>query len=148
MKKLIIAALLFFAAAVLAHLHASMQTYHPVVKVVAPDGVTYTAVLDAVPDRPSCGQSSKRFLEPMRAYCRECEIVSARCARELDGMELALALDRPTAIYVLQLHGMRIAIAANEAKARLTCDFMAAHAVREGAASAACVFPRLDPGRT
>jgi hypothetical protein len=144
MKKLLIAAVLVFVASLVAHLHASMQTYHPIVKIASPDGVQYTAVFDPVSDRPSCGVSSKRFLEPMRDYCPKCEVLSARCERELQDLDLALALDLPAPVHVLQVEGMRIAITAEEAKARLTCNFMAAHAVREGAPSASCVFPQAS----
>jgi hypothetical protein len=142
MKKGLVAVAIVMVASLVAHLHASIQTYHPVVKVASPDGVTYTAVFEAVPDRPSCGANSMRFLEPMRDYCPDCEVLSARCERDLTGQDLAIALDLPSPFHIVVLQGMRIAIAADAARARRTCDFMAAHAVREGAPSATCIFPR------
>jgi hypothetical protein len=138
MKKLLIAAVLVGAASVLAYLHGNAQTYHPVVKIAAPDGVVYTAVLDATHDRPACGERSKRFLEPMRERCPACEVMLARCERELEGMELAMELDLPIPLYVVTMAGARIAIAAEESIARLTCDYIA----KLGGQSAACIVPK------
>ena len=66
MKQAIIAALLIAAGAVLAHLHVVAQTYHPVVRLAAPDGLTYTALQDPTSERQACGEANERFIVPLR----------------------------------------------------------------------------------
>lgn len=142
MRNFAIAAVLVGAAAFIAHLHASMQTYHPVIKVSAPGNMTYTVVLAAASDRPACSSAGKAFVEPIRGQCPECEVVSARCERELQDLELALELDRPVPLYVVSMAGVRVAISAEDSQAKLACDYIAGDASRRGAANAACLLPR------
>ena len=142
MKKLAVAALLVGCAALIAHLHASTQTYHPVIKISAPGGVDYTVVLDATRDRPACASAGKSFVAPMRAQCPECEVVSARCERELRDLELALDRGHPVSLYTVSMAGVRVAIAAEDAQAKAACDVIAGSAVRHGALSASCILPR------
>ena len=142
MKKLAIAAVLVGCAALIAHLHASTQTYHPVIKVAAPGGVDYTVVLDATGDRPACASAGKSFVAPMRAQCPDCEIVSARCERELHDLELALERGRPVSLYTVSMAGVRVAIEAEAARAKAACDVIAGTAVRHGVPSASCILPR------
>ena len=142
MIKLAIAAVLLGVAAAVAHIHASMQRYHPVVTVAAPENVRYIAVLDARADRPACSAASLEFLEPLRAQCPDCKVVSARCERELQGQEELVHLGRATPHYVVAMTGVRIAIAADADKARATCTTMADEVVRSGVPSAACVYPQ------
>jgi hypothetical protein len=139
-----IAAILLGAGAVIAHLHASMQSYHPVIKVAAPEDVMYTVVLDSMRDRPACSHAGKSFVEPMRAQCPDCQIVSARCERELAGLELELNQDRPVPMYVVSMAGVRVAIAADESRARMACNLIAGDAVSRGAPHAVCMFPAGD----
>ena len=141
MKKRILAATLLAAGALIGHLHASMQTYHPVMKVATPEGVTYTVVLDPTPSRPACGNAGRTFLEPVRQQCPECEVVSARCESELQDLELALESEQPLPLYVVTMPGARVAIAAEASRARAACDLIAGDAVRRGAARANCIFP-------
>lgn len=144
MRKLLIAAVLVGAASIVGHMHASMQTYYPVVKFEAPDGMTYTAVADAMADRPACGEASKRLLTPMRALCPDCEIVLARCERELDGVEMALNVDGPAPVYVVTMDGLRVGITGDDAKARQTCSAIAIDIVQRGVPTAACRYPSLS----
>lgn len=146
MTRAAIAGILIATASVLAHLHGISQTYHPVVKVAAPDGFTYIAVLGTTAERPGCSAANRRFLEPMKAGCAECEIVFARCLRHLEGLELAVLEERPVPFPVLSAPGMRLAIASNSsggsragaAQAESACDLIAGGAVRRGAGSASC----------
>lgn len=141
MKKRIFAATLLAAGALIGHLHASMQTYHPVMKVATPDGVAYTVVLDATPSRPACSTAGKRFLGPIREQCPDCDVVSARCESELEDLALALDSEQPLPMYVVAMKGARVAIAADDARARAACDLIAGDAVRRGALRASCIFP-------
>lgn len=146
MKRAVIAVVLGVAGAVVAHMHAQVQTYHPVVKVATPEGLVYTAVLDATPERPACGDANKRFLEPLREHCMDCEVLVARCERELGGLELALQHGEPIAHPLVALPGLRIAVAGPEATAKLNCEFIAKDLVRRGALPAACVYPPAKGG--
>ena len=132
-KQIAIALVLILAATGVAHLHATSQTYHPVVKVSAPNGVTFTAVLAAT-NRPACAAANKRFLDPMRANCSECEVEAARCERELEGMELALSLDLPVPYPVVSVPGARLAITADDAAPGFTstCELIAGDVIKRG----------------
>lgn len=144
MKKLLIAAVVLGAAGTVGHMHASMQSYYPVIKVASPDDISYTVVLEAVNDRPACGTAGKNFIAPVRERCPECEVVWARCERELSDLELALNDDRPVPMYVVSMAGVRVAIAAEPARASVACNLIATDAVRNGAPHAVCVFPAGD----
>jgi len=141
MKKRIAAVTLVGVGALVGHLHASLQTYHPVMKVGTPDGITYTVVLDPTPSRPACNAAGKRFLEPVREQCPDCEVVSARCESELEDLELALESEQPLPLYVVSMPGARVAIAAEDSRARAACDHIAGDAVRRGAVRADCMVP-------
>ena len=136
MRSLAIGTVLVAAAAGLAHLHGVAQEYQPVVTVAAPEGVTYTAVLDAAPDRPACGAAAKRFVEPVRDQCPQCVVVSVRCEREAAGAEFPMP---PGAPVVAVLKGVWVAIAADEGRARASCDLLVSDALRRGMNQAACV---------
>lgn len=141
MKQAIIAALLIAAGAVLAHLHVVAQTYHPVVRLAAPDGLTYTALQDPTSERQACGEANERFIVPLRQYCKECKVMVARCERELDGMERALYDGAPLPVHRVLSPGLRMAIAGPRAPAKSNCEFLAGTLVKFGFASAACVDP-------
>jgi hypothetical protein len=145
MKHAVIATILVLAAAGVAQMHSQAQDYYPVVKIVDPHGMSYTAVMEPVHERPACGEASKLFLEPVRAQCPQCQIVWARCERELGGLELAVFLGEPVEHPVVALQGMKLAITADEATARATCNFIAGDIVRNGK-RAACIFPRSASG--
>lgn len=134
MKQIAIALVLILTATGVAHLHATSQTYHPVVKVSAPNGVTFTAVLAATDDRPSCAVANRRFLVPMRANCSDCEVAAARCERELEGLELALSLDLPVPYPVVSVPGARLAITTDDAAASSTstCESIAGDVIKRG----------------
>ena len=140
-KKIPLAAVLLGAAAFVAHLHASMQTYHPVIKVETPGGLVYTAVLARTADRPACLAASRSFVQPMREACEDCKVRSARCESELPPLEQALQWDEPLPHYVVSMGGVRVAIDAEDAKARQACERIVHDAVQHGAPTAACIFP-------
>ena len=86
----------------LAHIHVLSQTYHPVVRLHSPDGLTYIAVQDAKQERQACGAANDRFLRPVKKGCKGCEVVTARCERELEGVELAVYDGRQMAYHLVQ----------------------------------------------
>lgn len=141
--KIIIAAVLVAAGIVLAHMHVVSQRYYPMVKIVAPEGLTYIAVQDATSERRACGNANERFLVPIKAGCKDCKVVAARCERIVDGDEEAALLEgKPNPNYLVVAPGLRMAIRGPDASAKRNCDFIAKDMVSRGMASAACVYPK------
>src|SRR5918996_4831790 len=91
----------------LAHMHVESQTYHPVVRLASPDGLVYTAVQDATHERQACGAANDRFLRPVKQGCKACEVVVARCERELEGFELEVYEGKQIAHHLVQGPGVR-----------------------------------------
>jgi hypothetical protein len=125
----------------LAHLHVEAQSYHPVVQLSSPDGLTYTAVQEPKHERQACGAANDRFLGPVKQNCKGCQVVLARCERELEGFELALSEGRQMREHIVQGPGVRMAITGPERTARASCEQIADQMVRSGLRSAACVKP-------
>jgi len=140
-KQILIAVLLIAAGAVLAHLHVASQTYHPVVQLTSPEGLTLTAVQDPPRERQACGAANERVIRPMKAGCKECQVIFARCERELEGLELALVNGGSVPYYRLYSPGSRMAIAGPVASAKAFCETVAANLVKQGWRSAACISP-------
>ncbi len=143
-KHVIIAAVALLAGGVIAHFHVAAQSYRPIVRVQAPDGVTYTAVLDAKHERPACGAASERFLTPFKADCPDCRVVFARCRREGDGLP-AVASDMAKEGPLVLMPGVSMRIDAPEEKARSTCQWVAESVHRLGVPGARCVTSALEP---
>ena len=141
MKKGIIAALLIAAGAVLAHMHVVAQTYYPVVHVTTPEGLKYTAVFDPTAERRACGAKNDRFVAPFKAMCKECEVVLARCERELDGLERAINEDKNIPYHRVHAPGLRVAISGPADMAKLGCDTIARGLAAQGMRSVSCVYP-------
>ena len=140
-RNVVIGAVLIGVSAWLAHLHVVSQTYHPVVRLASPDGLTYTAVQDARHERQACGAANDRFLDPVKKGCKDCKVVIARCERELESFELAVHERRRIPHHVVSGPGVRMAIAGPEATARASCEQIVRYMVRSGLSSAACVYP-------
>lgn len=149
MKKIIIAAVLVVAGTVLAHMHVVSQRYYPMVKIAAPEGLTYIAVQDATTERQACGNANDRFLVPIKASCKECKVVAARCERVVEGdEEIQLLEGKPNPNYLVVAPGLRLAISGPGASAKRDCDFIAKDMVSRGMTSAACVYPKAKTPRT
>jgi hypothetical protein len=147
MKQVVLALQVVFvllvigAAGVLGHLHASAQTYHPVVRLASPDGLTFTAVQDATSERQACGAANERFLVPIKQRCKECKVVIARCERQLEGLEQAIYDGTPIPYHRVMSPGMRMAIVGPEEAAKMNCDFVAGELRKSGVRAAACIDP-------
>lgn len=140
-RNTVVAVLLGAVSVWLAHLHIVAQSYHPVVQLSSPDGLTYTAVQDATQERRACGAANERFLRPVKEGCKNCQVVLARCERELEGFELAVHEGRQLPHHLVYGPGVRVAIAGPEPKARASCEHIAGEMVRSGLRSAVCVKP-------
>ena len=125
----------------LAHLHVTSQTYYPLLQMSSPDGLVYTAVHDEVAERQTCGAVNDRFIGPVRANCKNCEVVYARCDRELSGLDAALMAARPVPHHVVQSPGLRLAVSGPLTAAREACEFIAGDLLKRGYRPATCVYP-------
>lgn len=146
LKRTIAAVLLAGAASVLAHLHVAAQTYYPVVHVQSPDGLTFIAVHEPTGERAACGEANQRFLAPFKAMCKECEVVAARCARELQGAEVALRDGSPMAHHRVLAPGLWVAIAGPRETAGRGCRDIVQKLADEGVPSVACLPPASAGG--
>jgi hypothetical protein len=141
MRKALIILVLLAAGAVLARYHVANQHYFPVTKLASSDGYTFHLVQDRTDTRADCGRANDRFLTPLKSACQQCQVVYARCERELHGTELALLLGDAVPQYVVIAPGVRLAIEGPPATLRRDCEYIAQRIVKTGIPSASCVFP-------
>ncbi|MEX2198621.1 MAG: hypothetical protein WD886_07400 [Burkholderiales bacterium] len=132
---------LLAAGAVLARYHVDNQRYFPVSKLASADGYTFYVVQDRVETRRECGEANDRFLKPIKATCPQCEIVYARCERELQGLELALMMGDAVPLHVIMSPSLRLAVDGPARAVRQDCEHIATAIVNSGEPAAACVFP-------
>jgi hypothetical protein len=71
----------------------------------------------------------------------------ARCARQLEGLELALSQGDPVPHYLVAGLGVRMALVGPAELAKLGCAQLAAALAGRGVKSAACVAPRAAPAK-
>lgn len=136
--------MLLAAGAVLARYHVDNQRYFPVSKLASADGYTFHLVQDRVATRGDCGEANDRFLKPIKATCQQCEIVYARCERELQGLELALLMGDAVPLHVIMTPSLRLAVDGPARAVRRDCEHIATAIVNSGVPSAACVFPGMQ----
>jgi hypothetical protein len=141
MKQAIVILVLLVLGSVLAHYHVANQSYYPVSKLKSADGYTFVMVQDRTAQRSECGTANDRFLKPVKARCVACDVVYARCERELQGLEFALLAGDAVPMHVVVAPGMRLAMEGPKERVRRECEQMAAMLVKAGYKSAACAFP-------
>jgi hypothetical protein len=141
MKQAIVILVLLAVGSVLAHYHVANQNYYPVSKLASADGYTFHMVQDRRAQRNACGEANERFLGPIKARCLQCQVVYARCERELQGVELALLMGDPMPMHVVIAPGLRLAMEGPKERVREQCEQFATDLVKGGARTAACVFP-------
>lgn len=111
------------------------------VRVSSPDGLVFTAVHDATSERGQCAAANERFLEPFKSMCSNCEVVAARCERELQGVEAALSGGKSIPHHRIFAPGVQVAIAGPEQAASLSCSQIA----RSGSAQGVRCVPPARP---
>ena len=141
MKQALVILVLLAVGSVLAHFHVANQSYYPVSKLASADGYTFHMVQDRRAQRNACGEANDRFLAPIKARCLQCQVVYARCERELQGVELALLMGDPMPMHVVIAPGLRLAMQGPKERVRHECEQLATELVKGGALTAACVFP-------
>ena len=141
MKQALVILVLLVLGSVLAHYHVANQSYYPVSKLTSAEGYTFVMVQDRTPQRSECGKANDRFLEPIKVRCVMCEVVYARCERQLQDLEFALLAGDAVPMHVVVAPGMRLAMDGPKERVRLECEQMAAMLVAAGHKSAACAYP-------
>jgi len=141
MKQAIVILVLLAVGSVLAHYHVANQSYYPVSKLASADGYTFHMVQDRRAQRNACGEANERFLGPIKARCLQCQVLYARCERELQGVELALLMGDPMPMHVVIAPGLRLAMEGPKERVREQCEQFATDLVKGGARTATCVFP-------
>lgn len=140
-KQTVAVLALLALGAVLAHYHVANQSYFPVSKLASADGYTFHMVQDRTAERGACGKANDRFLAPIKKACAHCEVVYARCERELHGLELSLLMGDPVPMHLVIAPGLRLAIEGPAERVRRDCEHIATGLVKAGTPSAGCVFP-------
>jgi hypothetical protein len=141
MKQALVILVLLVLGTVLAHYHVANQSYYPVSKLTSADGYTFIMVQDRTAQRRACGAANDRFLGPIKERCVACDVVYARCERELQPFEFALLAGDPVPMHVVLGPGMRLAMDGPKERVRQECEALAAMLVKAGHKSAACAFP-------
>ena len=146
-RNALIAIGLIVIASLVAHFYVQSQVYYAVVNFTTPEGLNITAVLPETPDRSACGAANERFLAPIKRQCKGCKVISARCARELEGLELALSHGDPLPHFQIAAVGLRLALVGPAELAKGGCAQIAADLSGRGVRSAACISPGLAPAK-
>ena len=141
LKKILLTVVLLGSGLALAQLFVDAMAYYPVVKVASPGGVEFTLVHDATGNRQACGAENRKFLEPLKKQCKDCDVVYARCERQLHGAELALLRREAMAHFVVSASSMRMLITGPSVAAKRACEDVAANMVKNGLQMAACLYP-------
>jgi hypothetical protein len=138
----ILAVLLVGVSSVIAHLYVQSQVYYPVIRVALPEGVSVAAVLAQTKERKACGLANDRFLTPIKQQCKECKLISARCERELEGLDLALRQGDPVPYPMVVAKEARVAFLGPPDLAKIGCDAAVASMIARGFKSATCMPAR------
>ncbi len=127
---------------VFAHYRVATLSYYPTAKVELPGGFSFSAVQTLQPDRASCGEANRRFLEALAKVCKDCRVAYARCRRGLEGTDLLLMTESAPSFYVVVSPGLRMRVSGPQAQLGEVCDGIAAQLVSTGRANASCLHPR------
>src|SRR3954468_24446845 len=135
----ILAVILVGVSSLIAHLYVQSQVYYPVIHVALPEGVSVAAVLAETKERKACGAANDRFLSPIKQQCKECKVISARCERELDGLDLALRQGDPIPYPMVIAKEARVAFMGPADLAKIGCGAGGATVGTKGFKAATCV---------
>ena len=142
-KKALLSLVLLGGGLALAQLYVEAVAYFPVVKVSAPGGLEFTIVHDAIGSRKACGAANREFIDPIRAQCKECRVVYARCERELKGAELALLRRQALPFHMVSASNRRLLVTGPSKVAKRACEDLASNIVHSGIQTATCLYPSL-----
>lgn len=140
-KKTLLAVVLLAAGLALAQLYVEAVAYYAVVKVSAPGGIEFTIVHDAVGSRRICGATNREFIVPIKAQCKQCKVVYARCELELKGAELAILRRQPLPFHTVSASNMRLLVTGPPKAAKRACEALAVNVLKNGVQTATCLPP-------
>ena len=141
MKYFVLALLLFLLGLLVSTFEPPLEHYYPVVRLRTADGFFMTLVQNRVAGIKPCQEATEVFIETLAKSCATCDVESKECARELRGIDKALAEHRPLPIYRVSAQGLDIAVIGPPATVRARCERMADGFVARGMKSASCLFP-------
>jgi len=144
MKYFVLALLLFILGLLISTFEPPPEHFHPIVRLRTADGFFMTLVQDKVEGIKACQESIGAFMDTVAKGCPTCDVESKECARELRGLDKALAEGGPLPIYRVSVQGLGVAVIGPPAKVRARCERMADGFVARGMKTASCLFP--NPG--
>jgi hypothetical protein len=106
--------------------YAAYHAYHPVARIEAPGGVTFTAFVDATLGFNACTAANEEFLDPVVQECSDCKVVFAECLDQAAALALALETREAEHQHWVVATGVTIAVVAAEAHAKASCEAVAA----------------------
>lgn len=140
-RVLAITALLAAVGGAAAYVYDATRDYYPVVRIAAPQGLTFTALLDARSGLKACEAANAELIEPVARECKECRLVFAQCEDKDGALELTRDVRDAARQYWVVSEGLRIAVAGADARAKASCEAVAAQLVDQGMRSR-CIHPR------
>ena|SRR5258708_28562510 len=141
LKKTIIVVSFLAIASMFAHLYVQSQVYYPVVRLMLPDGLSITALLPETKERKACGAANDRFVTPFKQSCKDCKVATARCERQLEGLELAMHDGLPVPHPMVVARELRMVVMGPPEAAKAGCQVVAANMIASGVKTAVCVPP-------
>jgi hypothetical protein len=140
-RGIVLGALLVAAAcATLFLAYGPYAEYYPVVKIAAPGGVTFTALLDAKRGLKACTATNAEFLDPLLGECPDCEVLFAQCLEKSQALGLTLEAREAARQYWVVSQGVTIAVGGAETMAKASCEAVAADLASRGMHSR-CIHP-------
>lgn len=128
-------------AGIAAYLHYSSTPYYPIARIVAPDGLTYTAFSPEARGRDACMEANERFVGPLRNDCPACIVLFERCESNAEVMKLRVAAVGDP---VVLSKGVSLAVAGPRGAAISECEAIAKDLARRGIEGSRCLRPK-DP---
>ena len=142
MRYYVLALLMFALGALATTFKGATRPYTAVVRLRTADGFFITVVHSRAPTEKRCGEMVDAFVKPLETACPMCTLESAECARDLAGIDRALADGGELPLYRVSAAGVNMALVGPPAKVRDRCERIAEAMVGQGMKTASCVFPK------
>ena len=132
-RKRLIWALLVAAIGVAVYDYfATQRDYYPVATIAGPADVIFTALLDARPGLKACTAANAEFLNPIARGCTDCRVLFAQCVSQTTAFPIGLQAREAAHQYWVVSEGVMIAVVGVDARARATCEAVAADLASRG----------------
>jgi hypothetical protein len=120
--------------------HATHHDYYAVASIAGPVDVTFIALLDARPGLKACTAANAQLLDPIARGCTDCRVLFAQCVDKATAVAIGLQAREAAHQYWVVSEGVVIAVVGVDARARATCEAVAADLARRGM-RARCIHP-------